>query len=190
MLPTLLISAALKAPRSVAASIRFLSDAISARVSDAFSMQIFNTKQPGGKFLWIILEEILSTALCFCFACGPYSDHGHCTHNLYVKRYCSIKAKILGNRHSHNKLFEPLDPVDYLLNGIHGLCAIPDVLYVLLQYNEQSWAMHTAPQIQTWHRKQTIQTVSRYASQYTIKQSVQHVCAVLSLTVQVVHLFN
>ena len=133
MLPTLLISAALKAPRSVAASIRFLSDAMSARVSDAFSMQIFNTKQPEGNFLWIILEEILSTALCFCFTRGPYSDHGHCTHNLYVKRYCSIKAKILGNRHSHNKLFEPLDPVDYLLNGIHGLCAIPDVLYVLLQ---------------------------------------------------------
>ena len=136
MLPTLLISAALKAPRSVAASIRFLSDAISARVSDAFSMQIFNTKQPSGNFLWSILEELLGTALCFCFTCGPHSDHGYCAHDLYVKRYRPIKAEILGNRHSHNKLFEPLDPVDYLLNGIHGLCAIPDVPYVLLQCNE------------------------------------------------------
>ena len=95
-----------------------------------------------------------------------------------------------GNRHSHNKLFEPLDPVDYLLNGIHGLCAIPDVLYVLLQCNEQSWAMHKVLLVLPLDHIQTIQFGSRYASQYTVKQLIQHVCAVLSLTVQVVHLFN
>jgi hypothetical protein len=45
MLPTVLISLARKAPRAVAASIKFLSDAISARVSDAFSMQIFKATE-------------------------------------------------------------------------------------------------------------------------------------------------
>jgi hypothetical protein len=33
-------------------------------------MQIFNTKQPSGNFLWSILEELLGTALCFYFTCG------------------------------------------------------------------------------------------------------------------------